>query len=193
MDRRHECRLARLIARIDVRKEHRGALLESKAAFDKAAALVAELDSRLAEASDAERTPEVERHVRAGRDRAESIQRDTRCRLEAIARLIDEPSDIDGGFPPLSRAQLVEQQMCIPGMRKLAARVQQAREDYHRLKHLVARIERRDFEATEIQDLASTLAAVPEEREVHLVTARTGLSVRTSDVGVGVPSSCRSW
>ena len=181
-----ESRLARLIATMDVRKEHRGALQECKAACDKATALVADLDSLVAEASDAERTPEVESRVREGRDMAESIRHDTGRRLQAIARLIDEPSDIEGGFPPLSRAQLVEQQMYVPDMRKLEERVQQAREDYHRLKHLVARIERRAFEATEIQDLASTLAAVPEEREVQLLTVDSELPVRMSDVGVGI-------
>ena len=181
-----EHRLARLIARMDVRKEHRGALLEAKAAFDKTSALVGELDSLLAETSDADRAPEVEERVSEARDGAKSVQRDTRHRLETISRLIDEPSDVEGGLPPLSRAQLVEQHMYIPGMHQLDVRVQQARRDYHRLKHLVARMERCDFEAGEIQDLASTLATVPEEREVHLVTTRTGLRVRTSDVGVGI-------
>ena len=60
------------------------------------------------------------------------------------------------------------------------------REEYHRLTELVAKMEKRDFTATEIDELAAAMATRPPQRELQLVTTKTGLPVRPSDVGVGI-------
>ena len=68
----------------------------------------------------------------------------------------------------------------------LAREGQVARRNYRRLHQLVSRMARRDFTSREIDDLIVAVAAHPPRRELELVTTKTGLPVRISDVGVGV-------
>ena len=64
--------------------------------------------------------------------------------------------------------------------------VEAARREYRRVQALVSKIENRDFTPTEIDELVTAVAAKPTQSDLELVTTKTGLPVRTSDVGVGI-------
>ncbi|MYK87717.1 MAG: DUF3696 domain-containing protein [Acidobacteria bacterium] len=65
------------------------------------------------------------------------------------------------------------------------ATVEKARVNYQRLATLVSKMETRDFTRQEVDDLFAAMAVDP-TRRLQIVTTKSGLPVRTSDVGVGI-------
>ena len=73
----------------------------------------------------------------------------------------------------------------IPFIEEIPLRVDRARTKHRRVSKLVAKVESRDFTSTEVNKLAAAIAGPP-QRELQLVSSKTGLPVRPSDVGTGI-------
>ena len=195
--------LARIVARMDARDGHRDRLRKLKEDDDKRrdelrrlkeednkiTGELAEVERQLGEVTGAGARDEA-LHVEKNLEEQSVIlqkwrteNEDVRKKTKEIRTEIKKMLDLcgDGG-----NADKIEEQISVPRMNDIPARIDRARVEYRRLTELVAKMDQHDFTRAEVNELAAAMAARQPQREPQLVTTKTGLPVRPPDVGVGV-------
>lgn len=197
--------LARIVARMDAREKHRDKLRKHKKEDDRCRDRLRKLkeeDNKIRdELAEVERQLGVTGTGGAARDEAWQKQKDLLEKLRAsLQESRSENEDIRKNVTELrtnikemlglcgdgGNVDKIERQISVPRMDNLHLRVDRARAEYRRLTELVAKMEQHDFTRAEVNELAAAMAAGQPQREPQLVTTKTGLPVRPSDVGVGI-------
>ena len=191
--------LARIVARTDSRERHRDEIRKLKITDAQCRDQTGKLEAKDNECRDEIRKYEAEYDDAMNRRSRKECQilrkllknlaetrKNTTVMIKENEELGDNISKLLNQLANRVNAEQVEARISTPGIEELRNRVEREQKEYSRLTELVARMEQRDFTSTEVDELAAAMAARPPQPEPQLVTTRTRLPVRTSDVGVGI-------
>lgn len=191
--------LARIVARKDSRERHRDEIRKLKVQDAECLDRMGKLEAEDHTCRDEIRKYEAEYEDALNRRSRKECQilrkllknlaemrKNTTAAIKDNEELRDRVSKLLNNYSGRVNAEEVEARISTPGLAELHARVEREQKEYFRLTELVAKMEQRDFTSTEVDALAAAMAARPPQREPQLVTTRTRLPVRTSDVGVGI-------
>ena len=191
--------LARIVARTDSRKEHRDEIRKLKIQDDECRDEMRKLQAESDEYGDEIRKYEVEYDdATTRRSRKEcqilrellenltNMRENTTAMLKNKEEIRDNIRKLLDHYADGVNVEKVEARIETPSIEGLYARVVRVQREYPRLAELVTKTQQRQFTSMEVNELAAALAADAPQRELQLVTVKTGLPVRPADVGVGI-------